>query len=161
MKTTRTKLSCFRMIEWNQLEWMEIGGRLTKKWRISSFLNPALVLLLVISERQLVIELLFFSVLVSIGLLIWEVIFFIRKRNASFSRYLSIILNLVSFIVVVVMCIFHLMIANFARWYMNHPSFADNSLHRKSTHQRIDLNNNKWKSKLYWYLKTMIVLRKK
>jgi len=94
---------------------MEIGGTLTKKWRISSFLNPALVLLLVIFERQLAIELLFFSVLISIGLLIWEVIFFMRKRNASFSRYLSISLNLVSFIVVVVMCIFHLMIANFAR----------------------------------------------
>lgn len=74
-----------------------------------------LVLLLVIFERQLAIELLFFSVLVSIGLLIWEVIFFIRKSNASFSRYLSISLNLVSFIVVVFMCIFHLMIANFAR----------------------------------------------
>jgi hypothetical protein len=90
-------------------------GQAYKKWRISSFLNPILVLLLVIFERQLAIELLFFSVLVSIGLLIWEVIFFVRKRNASFSRYLSISVNLVSFIVVVVMCVFHLLIANFAR----------------------------------------------
>lgn len=94
---------------------METGISPSKTWRISSFLNPALVLLLGIFERQLAIELLLFSVLISIGLLIWEVIFFMRKRNASFSRYLSISLNLVSFIVVVVMCIFHLMIANFAR----------------------------------------------
>jgi hypothetical protein len=35
--------------------------------------------------------------------------------TSSFSSYLSISLNLVSFIVVVIMCIFHLMIANFAR----------------------------------------------
>lgn len=94
---------------------METGISPASTWKISSFLNPLLVMLLVIFERQLAIELLFFSVLISIGLLIWEVIFFIRKRNASFSRYLSISLNLVSFIVVVVLCIFHLMIANFAR----------------------------------------------
>jgi hypothetical protein len=94
---------------------MDRVDKLTKKWRVSSFLNPILVLLLVVLERQLSMEILFFSVLVSIGLLILEVIFFIRKRHASFSRYLSISLNLVSFLVVVVMCIFHLMIANFAR----------------------------------------------
>ena len=94
---------------------METGISPARTWRISSFLNPMLVLLLVIFERQLSIEFLYFSVLISIGLLIWEVIFFIRKRGASFSSYLSISLNLVSFIVVAVMCIFHLMIANFAR----------------------------------------------
>jgi hypothetical protein len=94
---------------------MDRGGKLTKKWRVSSILNPFLVILLVFFEGQLSIEILFFSVLVSIALLIWEVIFFLQKRHASFLSYVSISLNLVSFIVVVVMCVFHLMIANFAR----------------------------------------------
>jgi hypothetical protein len=94
---------------------METGISPARTWRISSFLNPAIVLLLGIFERQLAIELLFFSVWISTGLFIWEVIFFMRKRNASFLSYLSISLNLVSFIVLVVMCIFHLMIANFSR----------------------------------------------
>lgn len=63
---------------------MEVRDKLTKKWGISSYLNPMLVLLHVIFERQLAIELLFFSVLISIGLLSWEVIFLFEKGMLLF-----------------------------------------------------------------------------
>jgi hypothetical protein len=87
----------------------------TKKWRVRSFINPLILGFSAIFERHLSIELLLLFLLVSLGLLFLEVTFFIRENTRTAFKYLVLMLNLLCWLTMCWICIFHMMIATQAR----------------------------------------------
>jgi hypothetical protein len=87
----------------------------TKKWSVRSFINPLILGFSSIFERHLSIELLLLFLLVSLGLLFLEVTFFIRENTRAASKYFVLMLNLLCWLAMCWIFIFHIMIATQAR----------------------------------------------